>query len=226
MRGRIIVIEGTDCSGKDTQTSLLTLRLRRENKKIERLSFPMYDTPTGKIIGGSLLGKEYIGPGLFPEKATNVDPKVAALYYAADRRYNIHKINELLEQGYDVILDRYVESNMAHQGGKLRNYEDRLKLYSWLSTLEYELLELPKPDLTILLYMPHQKAMELKRGQYNDEDQMETKRQLRNSEEAYLELAKLHNYITINCVNKNKIRPIEEIHEEVYKIVENYINND
>ena len=65
-----------------------------------------------------------------------------------------------------------------------------------------------------------------KLSKLGDEDQMETKRQLRNSEEAYLELAKLHNYITINCVNKNKIRPIEEIHEEVYKIVENYINND
>lgn len=88
MKGKIIVIEGTDCSGKETQTSLLVQRLSKEGKKIERVSFPSYDTPTGKIVGGAYLGKSYIGEGYFPEGAANVDPKVASLYYAADRRYN------------------------------------------------------------------------------------------------------------------------------------------
>ena len=92
MRGKMIVVEGTDCSGKETQTSLLVQRLKKAGRKIERLSFPAYDTPTGKIVGGPYLGKQYICDGYFPEGAANVDPKVAALYYAADRKYNIPKI--------------------------------------------------------------------------------------------------------------------------------------
>ena len=104
-------------------------------RKIERLSFPDYDTPTGRIVGGAYLGKPHIGEGFFPEGASNVDPKVAALYYAADRRYNRQKILDLLNDGVDVVLDRYVESNMGHQGGKIFDKEERLKLYEDLANL-------------------------------------------------------------------------------------------
>ena len=75
IKGKIIVIEGTDCSGKETQTSLLVQRLRREGRKIERLSFPDYDTPTGKIVGGPYLGKDRIGEGFFPEGASQGSPE-------------------------------------------------------------------------------------------------------------------------------------------------------
>ena len=139
-------------------------KIKKEGRKIERLSFPMYDTPTGKIVGGALLGKQYICDGFFPEGAGNVDPKVASLYYAADRKYNIGKINELLDQGVDVILDRYVESNMGCQGGKIFDKEERLRLYQELDDLEYGFLGLPRPDFTIFLYMPSDKVFELKRG--------------------------------------------------------------
>lgn len=221
MRGKIIVIEGTDCSGKETQTSLLVQRLRRSGRKIERLSFPSYDTPTGKIVGGPYLGKKYIGEGYFPEGAAAVDPKVAALYYAADRRYSLGKILDLLEQGYDIVIDRYVESNMGHQGGKIFDKEERLKLYENLANLEYEFLELPRPDITIFLYMPYKKVAELKRGRTEPEDQHETSlMHIRNAEHAYLELAEIHNYKTIECVTKDdKLRDIEDIHEEIYKII-------
>ena len=156
-KGKIIVIEGTDCSGKETQTSLLVQRLRKEGRKIERMSFPDYDTPTGKIVGGPYLGKKYICDGYFSEGAAAVDPKVACLYYAADRRYNMGRILDLINQGIDVVLDRYVESNMGHQGGKIFDKEERLKLYKSLEDLEYGFLELPRPDFTIFLYMPYKK---------------------------------------------------------------------
>ena len=221
MKGKIIVIEGTDCSGKETQTSLLVQRLSKEGKKIERVSFPSYDTPTGKIVGGSYLGKKYIGEGYFPEGAANVDPKVASLYYAADRRYNRDKIIDLVNKGYTVIIDRYVESNMGHQGGKIFDKEERLKLYEDLANLEYGFLELPKPDITIFLYMPYKKTTELKSGRAEPGDQHETSSiHLKNAEAAYLELAELHNYKKIDCVLKdNKLRDIMDIHEEVYNIV-------
>lgn len=221
MKGRIIVIEGTDCSGKETQASLLVQRLKREGKKIERLSFPMYETATGKIVGGPYLGKEYISESYFKEGATKVDPKVAALYYAADRRYNFKTIEALLEEGYDVLLDRYVESNMAHQGGKIYDKEKRQELYEWLETLEYKLLELEKPTLTIFLHMPYKKAVELKRGRHEAPDQHESSElHLKNAENAYLELAEMHNYTTISCVDKKQnLRPIETIHEEIYNVL-------
>lgn len=221
MKGKIIVIEGTDCSGKETQTSLLVQRLTKEGQKIERLSFPSYDTPTGKIVGGAYLGKKYIGEGYFSEGAANVDPKVASLHYAADRRYSRNKIIDLINNGYTVVIDRYVESNMGHQGGKIFDKEERLKLYEDLANLEYGFLELPKPDLTIFLYMPYKKVVELKNGRTESSDQHESSvLHIRNAEHAYLELAELHNYKKVTCVLKdNKLRDIMDIHEEIYNIV-------
>lgn len=226
MRGKIIVIEGTDCSGKETQTSLLVQRMRREGRKIERLSFPDYDSPTGKIVGGPYLGKKYICDGFFLEGASNVDPKVASLYYAADRRYHRQQIIDLLAQGIDVVLDRYVESNMGHQGGKIFDKEERLKLYEDLANLEYGFLELPKPDLTIFLYVPYKKVAELKRGRVEPADQHESNPlHIRNAEHAYLELAELHNYKKIDCVDKKgKLKDIEEVQEQVYEIVKKVLS--
>ena len=217
---KLIVIEGTDCSGKETQSNLLLERLKAEKRLIEKLSFPMYDTPTGKIIGGPYLGKEYISEGWFPEGAVNVDPKVASLYYAADRKYNISKIESLLDQGYDVLLDRYIESNMAHQGGKLKTSKERLEIYSWLETLEYDLLKLPHPDLTIFLYMPYKYALELKKNRLEKPDQHEMNEEhLINAEKTYLELAELYGFKIINCIKDDRIRTKENIHEEVYSLV-------
>lgn len=222
-RGKIIVIEGTECSGKETQTSLIVQRLKREGKKVEHLAFPMYDTPTGKIVGGPYLGKEYISNSYFKEDIINVDPKVAALYYAADRRYNLKTINEFLDDGYDLIIDRYVESNMAHQGCKISNKEERFKLYKWFATLEYDLLELPRPNLTILLHMPYKKTMELKREKADNDNYNNVLNYYKNSEDAYLELAKMNNHKVISCVKDDKLRDILEIHEEIYNVVKSVL---
>ena len=119
MKNKIITIEGTDCSGKQTQSDLLVKKLAEKNISIYKTSFPNYDTPTGRIIGECCLGKK-IGHSFFPEESANVDPKVMGLYYAADRLYNISKIEEALKE-QSVILDRYVDSNLAHQGGKVQD---------------------------------------------------------------------------------------------------------
>ena len=220
-KGKLIVIEGTDCSGKETQSKMVVEKLRKKGINIFTYGFPRYDTPTGKIVGGPYLGKKYICDGFFPEGASNVDPKVASLYYAADRRYHRQQIIDLLDQGIDVVLDRYVESNMGHQGGKIFDKEERLKLYEDLANLEYGFLELPKPDLTIFLYVPYKKVAELKRGRVEPADQHESNPlHIRNAEHAYLELAELHNYKKIDCVDKKgKLKDIEEVQEQVYEIV-------
>lgn len=218
-KNKLIIFEGTDCSGKETQANLVIERLKKDKIKICKLSFPNYDSPTGKIVAGPFLGKEIYGKCFFDEKPYNVDSKVASLYYAADRRYNLPLIKAYLGQG-NLILDRYVESNMAFQAGKLRNKEDRLAMYKWLNNLEYTFLELPKPDLVVFLYMPYKYSLELKKKRGEKPDQIEkSATYLKVAEKAYLELAKLRNYITVKCIKNGELRTIEDINDEVYEIV-------
>lgn len=226
MRGKLIVIEGTDCSGKETQTKLLIKKLREDGIKVDNFSFPNYNSPTGKIIGGAYLGKPQIGESYFEEGATNVDPKVASLYYAADRKYNIDKINFLLEQGANIILDRYIYSNMAHQGGKIEDENERLEMYDWLDNLEFNLLELPRPDVAIFLHMPTEKAKVLKAGRVEEAPDAHEKdvNHLMNAEKSYIELASKYNFKTIECATEDEIRTIEDISRDVYEYVKEQLD--
>lgn len=226
MQGKLIVIEGTDCSGKETQSKRLLERLLNDGVKAEVMSFPMYDTPTGEIIARNILGKEAYGKCTFPEGTTNIPPKVAALYYAADRAYNINKIKEKLNQGITVILDRYVESNMGHQGAKLEKEQDKIEMLLWLEHLEFSLLELPKPDKVIFLYLPFEIGKKLRECRLESLDGAEKdENHLRNAEETYFLMAERYNFDIINCSKNNKIRTIEEINDEVYNIVKDFIAN-
>ena len=225
MKGKLITIEGTDCSGKETQTNLLIKKLREEGYQVQNFSFPNYNSPTGKIIGGPYLGKENFDKCYFEEGPNNVDPKVASLYYAADRKYNIDKINFLLNQGYNVILDRYIYSNMAHQGGKIENKTERNEMYNWLDKLEFDLMELPKPDLTIFLHMPVLIAEKLKANRKEKADGHEKDiNHLKNAEQAYLELAQKYKFETIECFENENPKSIAEISELVYKKVKPFMN--
>ena len=225
MTGKLITIEGTDCSGKETQTNLLIKKLREEGYQVQNFSFPNYNSPTGRIIGGPYLGKEGFDKCYFEEGSTKVDPKVASLYYAADRKYNIDKINFLLEQGYNVILDRYIYSNMAHQGGKIIDKKERNNMYNWLDKLEFDLMGLPKPDLTIFLHMPTVVAEELKNHRKEKTDGHEKdKNHLKQAEIAYIELAQKYNFVTVECSENGKPKDIEAINEIVYNSVKPYMN--
>ena len=231
MSGKLIVIEGTDCSGKETQAKLLVDKLVSEGKKAVGLSFPMYDTPTGKIIGACLLGKPdmckkilKINTSFFPEGGGNVDYLTACNLYAADRRYNLPKILDYLNKEYIVVLDRYVASNMAHRGGFVKNKQDRLKIYQKIELLEYEIDELPRPDKTILLYLPYEYACILKRNREESVDEAEANiKYLKNAERAYLELSKIYNFDIVKCVKKNVIRSKEDINNDVYRQVKDVI---
>lgn len=219
--GKIIVIEGTDCSGKATQSKLLEEKLISNGKKCISFSFPCYDTPTGKIVGGAYLGKEEISSSFFGNEATSLDPKIACLYYAADRKYNIGMVNEYVKKGYYVILDRYVTSNLAHQGCKIADKDERFYMYQWIDKLEYWLLELPKPDKTIFLHMPYEYATELKKNRASLDEHEKDPEHLKNAEKAYIELSELYNWDKVECVKNKNIRTIEDINDEIYKIVVN-----
>lgn len=226
MRGKLIVIEGTDCSGKETQTKMLVERLKEKNIECVRFSFPNYDSPTGKIVGGPYLDKEYICDGWFEEGAVNVNPKVSSLYYAADRKYNIEKIQEILDSGLNVILDRYIYSNFAHQGGKIKDKKERLEMYTWLEKLEFDLLELPHANIKVFLHMPYEVSLELKKNRKEGMDQHEaSKEHLVMAENAYKEVADMYDFKTIECNSGISPRKIEEINNELYDYVCNILNS-
>ena len=220
--GKIIVIEGVNDSGKETQSKLLAKTLKEEGYKVVEFSFPMYKSPTGKIFKNCVLGKD--GNGYFEEGYENLDPYVVCLYTAADRKYHKEKIERYLKNDYIVILNRYTSSNMAHQGSRYSDSEERVYMYQWIDKLEYWFLKLPKPDCTILLKVPAKYLNQLSEKQvaFNfQEDIFDQDSVLK----AYIELSELYNWDSIDCVSNNKMKSVEEIHEEIMKIVRINLNN-
>lgn len=218
-RGKIIVIEGTDGSGKETQSKRLYEYLNNKGLKVKSFSFPIYNSPTGRIVGGPYLGKKEINDSYFEETSALVDPLVSSLYYAADRRYNLDIINDYLEKGYYVVLDRYVSSNMAHQGAKIDDPDLRFELFGWIDKLEYWLLELPKPDKTIFLHVPYKYTKELIKNRESLDDNEKDENYQINSIKTYLELADLYHWNMIDCIKDDKLRSIEDINKEILDII-------
>ena len=220
--GKLILIEGTDCSGKETQSNLLKNKIEKDNNTCVYFSFPNYDSPTGKIVGGPYLGKEEISHSYFSEGAVNVNPKVASLYFAADRLYNLETLKKLLKENDYVILDRYTYSNMAHQGGKEKNKNKRCEIYNFIYELEFNLLNLIKPDLVIFLHMPLKYSIELRKNRESLDEHEKSINHLKMAETSYLELKDKYNFKYVSCIKNNKIRSIDDINEEIYNLIRNY----
>ena len=218
-KGKLIVIEGTDCSGKQTQTDLLVQNLKALGYQAISFGFPNYASPTGKIIGEAYLGKH--GESYFQEGILNVDPKISSLYYAADRAYNIDIIKRYLLHGYIVVLNRYVESNMAFQGGKIKDIKKRNMMYEWLDNLEFVLLDLPRPDYVIFLYLPFEFVCTLKEKRGN----IANVNLLHMAEIAYLELSTIYDYEKINCLKGDQLRSVEDIGDEIIDKVQLFLES-
>ena len=145
--GKLIVIEGTDGSGKSTQFRLLTERLSQEGKKFQRLVFPQYAEPSSALI------RMYLG-GEFGTNPSDVNAYAASAFYAVDRYASYKKVwGKWYEEGGLVVSDRYTTSNAVHQASK--EPEDQQGTFlNWLYEFEYGKLGLPRPDLTIYLDVP------------------------------------------------------------------------
>lgn len=224
-KGKIIVIEGTDGSGKKTQVNLLFERLRKEGHQVSTLSFPQYGKKSAGLVEEYLNGK-YGDP-------TKVNPYAASLFYAVDRFDVSAEIRRLLEEGNVLILDRYVDSNAGHQGGKIKDSKERKKFLKWLYNLEYKILNVPKPDIVLVLHVPAeigQKLVEkkeqrsyIKKGTHDGHEA--DLGHLKNSEAAYQWLTKEHSrdHKMIECMKDDRLLAPEEISEMVYKIVKDLI---
>ena len=217
-KGKFIVIEGTDGSGKATQLGFLQQRLEQEGRRVEAADFPQYyDTFFGRTVGRFLKG-EFGG-------LDEVDPHLASLTFAGDRWQAKEKIERWLSQGIIVVTNRYATSNMAHQTAKLPE-EKREKFLRWLEELEYEVYKIPREDLVVFLHVPVKIGQQLvndkgERGYIGGEKrdiQEADLAHLKGAESMYLLLAKRNeNWVQIECCDeKGNLLSREKIHELIY----------
>jgi dTMP kinase len=228
-KGKFIVIDGTDGSGKATQTALLENRLKKDGYKVKKIDFPRYyNNFFGKLIGECLAG-DY---GDF----ISLNPHIASVLYAADRFESSPDIKKWLAYGYIVLSDRYVSSNQIHQGGKISNPAKRKEFLRWLDKMEYGVFDIPKPNLIIFLDVPisvTQKLLKLK-------DQVVKKKYLKGKKDqaennlVHLEksranaisiVKKANHWKKINCTERDELLSKEKIHDLVYQRIKKLLNN-
>ena len=215
--GKLIVIEGTDGSGKSTQFKKLSQRLEAEGVAFQHLVFPRYDKESSALI------RMYLG-GEFGTKPTDVNAYAASAFYAVDR-YASYKSDwgQWYEQGGLVLSDRYTTSNAVHQASK-ESPEIWEAYWKWLSEFEYDRLGLPRPALTIYLDVPTEYTEKMMRKREMDTN---TTADIHEQDLSYLatcrrcgrEAAAFFGWKIIECVSEGVMRSIEDIHEEIYRYV-------
>lgn len=226
LKGKIIVIEGTDGSGKQTQTKLLKENLERQGYKVFTTSFPKYDSPSSAAV------QMYLG-GEIRENPRDISPKAAATFYAVDRYITYKTLIEPIYKEKDAVIlfDRYVASNIIHQGAKLieenPESEEELKDFiSWLDNFEHGDMGIPKADITIFLNVPIETTIKLRENRANKITGGE-KQDIHESDNSHLINASLAGNMAgrllgwhiIECVEGEKMRTIEDIGDEILKTI-------
>lgn len=215
--GKLIVIDGTDGSGKATQTKLLVDRLKSEGQEVETLSFPQYGQKSAALVEEYLDGRY--------GSAEQVGAKAASIFYAVDRFAARNQIVDWQKAGKWVITDRYVSSNMGHQGGKIHNSKERKDFFQWEDELEHGIFNLPRPDKIIFLHVAAEIGQKLiaKRDAIQDIHQQDLNH-LKAAEESYQQMADiLPNFERIECVENGHLLSIEQIHERVFALIKTLI---
>jgi dTMP kinase len=222
-KGRLIVIDGTDGSGKATQVEILKSRLIKDGHTVKTVDFPEYERNFfGKFIGECLTDEKY--------KFKETHPKFISVLFAADRWESMGEIQCWLDKGYVVIANRYVSANQIHQGGKVHSTKERKDFLSWLDTMEHSVFKIPRPNVVIYLSLPITivNALIKKRDSAGDRAYKGKKKDVHESDPKHLEDARksalklvkeLNNFVQIDCVKKSEILPREVIAETVYQEV-------
>lgn len=223
--GKIVVLEGTDFSGKTTQYEKLLKRLDDLGVKYGTDSFPNYSEDSSYFVRAYLHGE-------FGNNPNDIDSKVASSFYTLDRYVSFmkHSWGNIYRSGGNVVFARYITSNVLHQAAKLDNFEDKKKFIDWLYDFECGMYHLPKEDCVILLDMPPEKAQELKQKRLIEQHGLTSsggvidihendKEYLRKSYETAKEVSEYLGWNIVSCVDGDRIKSIDEIHDEIFKIV-------
>lgn len=220
-KGKLIVLDGLDGSGKATQTDLLTKKLIQKGLQVKHISFPDYNNPSSSLV------KMYLN-GSFGGNPNDVNAYAASSFYAVDR-YASYK--QFWQQDYAngtiIIADRYSTSNAIYQLSKVDTYE-KSKFLQWLEYFEYGLLQLPKPDAVIFLDMPIEISQKLLTERYKGDN---SKKDLHESNFEFLQQcrqsalfsAKEQSWSIISCAENGQPRSIEDIHHDVVSLAEKIV---
>jgi len=221
--GKFIVIDGTDGTGKATQTKLLIDRLKSEGFDVEMTDFPQYGSKSAGAV------EEYLNG-----KYGQLSPKAASILYAIDRFDASFKIREWLEQGKVIVSNRYVTANAGHQGGKIGDAPSRHEFFRWLDELEYGVFGIPKPDRNVILHIPAELAQQMvdkksaaareyAHGKKRDIHEADLDH-LKHAESVYLEIAeRFPNTELIECMSDGKLLEPERIHALIWNSVKSAI---
>lgn len=226
-QGQLIVIEGVDGSGKQTQTQLLYDRLVKAGENVMKIAYPRYDKKSSALV------KLYL-EGAFGKDPGSISPYIASTFYAADR-YASYKedYEDFLAQGGLVLVDRYTTSNMVHQAGKIKDPDERKRFLDWLWDFEFNLYGLPVPDQVFFLNIPPEINEQLIKnrnnkitGQQQKDIHENSPAHLRDSYQSALALVAEYGWTEINCVKNNQLRSIESIHQEIWERIKEHKSND
>ncbi len=215
--GKLIVFEGTDGSGKTTQFMLLSKRLRAMGIEFQTMDFPQYSEPSSSLI------RMYLG-GEFGTRPSDVNAYAASTFYAVDRFASYRKVwGEYYNDGGLMLSNRYTTSNAVHQASK-EPPERREAFFRWISELEYDHLELPRPDIVIYLDVPTQLTGQMLRSRETKTHTLadiheQNMDYLRLCRETGLQAAKYYGWTMIQCARDGEMRTIEDIHNEIFELV-------
>lgn len=223
--GKIFVVEGSDGSGKKTQTDELYKRLLDEGHKVKKLEFPNYESDSSALV------KMYLN-GEFGTNPNDVNCYAASTFYAVDRFASYVKDWKKIYEEKDSILiaDRYTTSNAVHQTCKIEDNYKKEMFLNWLWDLEYVKMGIPKPDTVIFLDMPVGVSLKLMKERANKITN-ETKKDIHESHAEFLKksydnalwLVKKYNWNKINCSVNGQPRTIENIHDDIYNVVKKFL---
>ena len=216
-KGKFIVIDGIDSSGKTTQADIIKNYIKQLGFKCKIVSFPQYDQKSSGLVENYLEGKY--------GDLNEVSAYQASIFYAVDRFDAKKKIETLLNKGFVVIANRYVSANMAHQGSKLDSVLHRQTFYEWIRNFEYKIFNIPKPDLTLFLNVETEivQALMKKRKRHdwiNKSDDIHEKNYdyLKATENTYREIARLYNEVKIiECTENSQMLSIDEVSRRIWK---------
>lgn len=220
--GKLIVIEGAcDGIGKSTQYKLLIDRLRKDNVYIATHHFPSYGTYQGRPVEEYLRGNY--------GKISDLSPYFVNSLYAQDRAITwINGLKDEYDKGGVIVLDRYTTSSLIYQSTSITDDNERENFINYIYDYEYHKLGIPEPDLVIFLYAPFEFVRSLKNKRKNNDgiDNDIHERDMAFMKSVYdtsVSIADRYNWNYINCVSDNQMRTVEDIHEEIYKLVKKKI---
>ena len=218
-----LVIEGIDGAGKETQTRLLKEYLKSLGKKVVTQSFPNYGSDGCKPVQMYLDGK-------LSKTANEVNAYQSSVLFAVDRFCTMTQLNKTIDNDSVVVFDRYVSSNMLHQGGKIHNDAELEKFLKWLEEFEFEVMKIPRPDKIFFLSVPPEISMKLIAERKNlksmtEKDIQESdENHLKNAFQTGTKISKMFGWEVIDCVDheKNYIRSKEDISKVIQSKETNY----